>query len=202
MNASDILRKAADTIDARAQERGEESERSIALTVKMFNSQWGTNLTEQQGWSFMQHLKAARNISGHKDDDLIDKVAYSALEAECVIQSRKQAVAVAVEQPRKPSGIQSSYHLACLRKGVWLFNKATNYVCRIETSDTSEYHPSYTIMARSYDADGKALYVNTYSFKNLEQFETSFFVLVSTEVHAANNVARDIIKYNKSLRNV
>lgn len=200
MNASDILRKAADTIDARAQERGEESERSIALTVKMFNSQWGTNLTEQQGWSFMQHLKAARNISGHKDDDLIDKVAYSALEAECVMQSRKQAVAV--EQPRKPSGIQSSYHLACLRKGVWLFNKATNYVCRIEASDTSEYHPSYTIMARSYDADGKALYVNTYSFKNLEQFETSFFVLVSTEVHAANNVARDIIKYNKSLCNV
>lgn len=200
MNASDILRKAADTIDARAQERGEESERSISLTVKMFNSQWGTNLTEQQGWSFMQHLKAARNISGHKDDDLIDKVAYSALEAECVIQARKQAVAVA--KPRKPSGIQSSYHLACLSKGVWLFNLATNYVCCIEESDTSEFHPSYAIMARSYDADGKALCVNTYTFKNLQQFEDSFFVLVSTEVHAANNVARDIIKYRKSLRNV
>ena len=89
MNASDILRKAADTIDERAKERGETSERSIKRTVEMFNAQWDTNLTEQQGWSFMQHLKAARNISGHKDDDLVDKVAYAALEAECVIENHK-----------------------------------------------------------------------------------------------------------------
>lgn len=90
MNASDILRKAADTIDERAKERGETSERSIKRTVEMFNAQWDTNLTEQQGWSFMQHLKAARNISGHKDDDLVDKVAYAALEAECVIEDFKE----------------------------------------------------------------------------------------------------------------
>ena len=90
MNASDILRKAADTIDEKAKERGEISERSIKRTVEMFNAQWDTNLTEQQGWSFMQHLKASRNISGHKDDDLIDKVAYAALEAECVIEDFKE----------------------------------------------------------------------------------------------------------------
>lgn len=84
--AQDVLRNAADTIDARATERGEVQERSMARTVAMFNAHWDTNLTEQQGWSFMQHLKAARNRSGHKDDDLLDKTAYAALEAECVLQ--------------------------------------------------------------------------------------------------------------------
>lgn len=86
MNAPEILRKAAQTIEDRAAERGEVSERSMVRTIESFNAHWGTSLTEQQGWSFMQHLKAARNISGHKDDDLIDKVAYTALEAECVLQ--------------------------------------------------------------------------------------------------------------------
>jgi hypothetical protein len=86
MNAPEILRLAAQTIEDRAAERGEVSERSMARTIETFNAHWGTELTEQQGWSFMQHLKSARNISGHKDDDLIDKVAYAALEAECVLQ--------------------------------------------------------------------------------------------------------------------
>ena len=197
--AQDVLRNAADTIDARAAERGEVQERSMARTVAMFNAHWDTNLTEQQGWSFMQHLKAARNRSGHKDDDLLDKTAYAALEAECVFQSNKQTEDIT--HLKKPSGIQSSYNLASLSKGVWLFNKATNYVCCIEASNTSEAHPSYTIMARSYDADGKALYVYTYSFKDLKTFEDSFFVLVSTEVHASNNVARKIIKYRENLAN-
>ena len=90
--AQDVLRNAADTIDARAAERGEVQERSMARTVAMFNAHWDTNLTEQQGWSFMQHLKAARNRSGHKDDDLLDKTAYAALEAECVLQNHNGPV--------------------------------------------------------------------------------------------------------------
>lgn len=94
MNASQLLRKAADTIDERAKERGETQERSMAKTIEMFNSQWGTNLTEQQGWSFMQHLKTSRNLSGHKDDDLIDKIAYMALEAEYVIQNNSDKITI------------------------------------------------------------------------------------------------------------
>ena len=198
--AQDVLRKAADTIDARATERGEVQERSMARTVAMFNAHWDTNLTEQQGWSFMQHLKAARNRSGHRDDDLLDKTAYAALEAECVFQSNNQTEDTT--HLKKPSGIQSSYNLASLREGVWLFNKATDYVCCIEASNTSEAHPSYTILARSYDDEGNAMYVSNYTFRDLKSFKHSFYVLVSTEVHAANNVAKKIIKYEEGLVNV
>lgn len=198
--AQDVLRKAADTIDARATERGEVQERSMARTVAMFNAHWDTNLTEQQGWSFMQHLKAARNRSGHRDDDLLDKTAYAALEAECVFQSNNQTEDTT--HLKKSSVIQTSYNLASLREGVWLFNKATDYVCCIEASNTSEAHPSYTILARSYDDEGNAMYVSNYTFRDLKSFKHSFYVLVSTEVHAANNVAKKIIKYEEGLVNV
>ena len=124
--AQDVLRKAADTIDARATERGEVQERSMARTVAMFNAHWDTNLTEQQGWSFMQHLKAARNRSGHRDDDLLDKTAYAALEAECVFQSNNQTEDTT--HFKKPSGIQSSYNLA------YLLNEANTLLDEIEVT--------------------------------------------------------------------
>lgn len=89
VSASTLLRQAADTIEERAKERGEEVERSMSSAIDSFNAEWGTNLTEQQGWSFMQHLKSSRAKSGYKEDDYIDKIAYAALEAEYVINLNK-----------------------------------------------------------------------------------------------------------------
>lgn len=61
-----------------------EGERSMAQTVKVFNAFHGTNLTEAQGWHFMQILKDVRLFTRpafHKDS-ADDGVAYAALKCE------------------------------------------------------------------------------------------------------------------------
>lgn len=89
-NPGDLLRMAADTIDQRGQERdnGEGGERSMAATVAAFNAIEGTDLTERQGWAFMQALKMVRAASTarngrYNQDDYVDGAAYAALGAEC-----------------------------------------------------------------------------------------------------------------------
>ena len=85
MNASDTLRKAADLIEERAKQRDSESgERSMSRTVAAFNAIYGTDITETQGWHFMELLKMVRSSQGaYVPDDFDDKVAYAALAAEC-----------------------------------------------------------------------------------------------------------------------
>lgn len=85
-----LLRMAAETIEQRGQERdnGEGGERSMAATVAAFNAIEGTDLTERQGWAFMQTLKLVRAASTarngrYNQDDYIDGAAYAALGAEC-----------------------------------------------------------------------------------------------------------------------
>ena len=87
---SDLLREAAQTIEQRGQERdnGNGVERSMAATVAAFNAIEGTQLTERQGWAFMQVLKMvrAKATAGNGRfnlDDYIDGAAYAALGAEC-----------------------------------------------------------------------------------------------------------------------
>ncbi len=64
-------------------------ERSMARTVAAFNAVYGTNLTETQGWNFMELLKMARSSQGaYVADDFDDKVAYAALAAECEAGAR------------------------------------------------------------------------------------------------------------------
>lgn len=82
---ADILRDAAATIDARAQQRDTIAERSMARTVAAFNGLTGRDLTEEEGWLFMVALKLARATAGraYQRDDHVDAAAYVALLAEC-----------------------------------------------------------------------------------------------------------------------
>jgi hypothetical protein len=93
MDAIQILEKAAETIRERGKtyDPNGERERSMGQIVAMFNIATGHNLTEQQGWLFMQLLKIVRanmNTTPHQDS-LLDLVAYSALGAECVLENRR-----------------------------------------------------------------------------------------------------------------
>ena len=82
--AVDILRKGAQHIEDRAASRDQpEGERSMARAVKAFNAMFGKDLTEVQGWQFMEILKMSRSAAGtHNPDDYEDAAAYAALAGE------------------------------------------------------------------------------------------------------------------------
>lgn len=65
-------------------------ERSMEKTVIAFNALTGHNLTEEQGWLFMETLKLARSQQGQfKRDNYEDAVAYAALRGEAAEKHRK-----------------------------------------------------------------------------------------------------------------
>lgn len=78
------LRHAAELIAQRATQRDQPGgERSMARTVAAFNAVYGTQLTEVQGWHFMELLKMVRSAYGvYTTDDYDDKIAYAGLAAE------------------------------------------------------------------------------------------------------------------------
>lgn len=85
INAGTILQNAATEMQDRAASRDTpEGERSMGRCVKAFNAMFGTELTETQGWQFMELLKMARSAGGEfRLDDFTDGVAYAALAGEC-----------------------------------------------------------------------------------------------------------------------
>ena len=82
--APQILTAAADDIAQRAVLRDQPTgERSMARTVAAFNAMFGTDITESQGWQFMELLKMSRGAAGnYHADDHLDRTAYAALGAE------------------------------------------------------------------------------------------------------------------------
>lgn len=67
-----------------------EGERSMALTVKTFNTLTGHELTESQGWTLMLLLKLVRDQQRkvpHRDS-IDDSVAYAALRGEARMAGR------------------------------------------------------------------------------------------------------------------
>lgn len=84
MTAAEKLREAARLIEERAEQRDRVGgERSMAGTVAAFNAIHGAQLTEVQGWHFMELLKMSRSAGGrYIVDDFDDKIAYAALAAE------------------------------------------------------------------------------------------------------------------------
>ena len=82
--ADAILQNAAAEMRDRAASRDTpEGERSMGRCVKAFNAMFGTELTETQGWQFMELLKMARSAGGaFRLDDFTDGVAYAALAGE------------------------------------------------------------------------------------------------------------------------
>lgn len=64
-------------------------ERSMAKTVTAFNALTGHQLTEEQGWLFMETLKMARSQQGQfRQDNYEDAVAYAALRGEAAGKER------------------------------------------------------------------------------------------------------------------
>ena len=64
-------------------------ERSMGKTVSAFNTITGLELTEEQGWLFMEILKQVRSQQGnYRSDNYEDMVAYAALRGECAARER------------------------------------------------------------------------------------------------------------------
>ena len=64
-------------------------ERSMGKTVDAFNVITGLELTEEQGWLFMEILKQVRSQQGnYRADNYEDMVAYAALRGECAARER------------------------------------------------------------------------------------------------------------------
>ena len=83
--AAAILTKAADLMDERGQTYDTPGgERSMAKTVAALNIITGQDITEAQGWLFMQLLKDVRLFTrpGYHADSAEDAIAYAALKAE------------------------------------------------------------------------------------------------------------------------
>lgn len=83
--APDLLEAAAKHMrDRAATYDTPEGERSMAQTVAVFNEFHGTDLSEAQGWHFMQILKDVRLFAngGFHQDSAEDGTAYSALKGE------------------------------------------------------------------------------------------------------------------------
>lgn len=84
-DATVILAKARQhMLDRAATYDKPEGERSMLQTVKVFNAYTGRDLSESDGWLFMDVLKTVRDLTCEKPhrDSLEDKVAYGSLYAE------------------------------------------------------------------------------------------------------------------------
>lgn len=83
--APDLMRAGISIMEERAREYGApQGERSIPAIVTAFNAITGHELTEAQGWLFMQLLKNVRMFAApsfHRDS-AIDGINYCALMAE------------------------------------------------------------------------------------------------------------------------
>ena len=89
-NAPDFLHAALSHMEDRAATYdAPRGERSMGKTVAAFNALTGHDLTEEQGWLFMQVLKAARTQQGdYRADNYEDGAAYVALMGEAAAQER------------------------------------------------------------------------------------------------------------------
>lgn len=64
-----------------------QGERSMGKTVEMFNIMYGLELTEEQGWAFMELLKLVRSSQGDfKLDNYEDMAAYAGLMGEAAFK--------------------------------------------------------------------------------------------------------------------
>lgn len=85
MRAEEYLQQALDALKQRASVRDQDSERSMAQAVKIYNSMARYPMIEADGWRFMIALKLARGMQGKfHADDYIDLAGYAALMGECV----------------------------------------------------------------------------------------------------------------------
>jgi hypothetical protein len=81
----DVLQRAVQLQEQRSKEYGSpDGERSMPAVVQAFNAITGQDLSESEGWAFLQVLKQVRLFSapGYHADSAEDNVSYGALLAE------------------------------------------------------------------------------------------------------------------------
>ena len=87
--ATDLLNEAAHIMDERGKQyNAPEGERSMGKTVAVFNICTGRELTEVEGWFFMECLKNVRyfqNPDKPHEDSVKNKIAYAALFGEAAL---------------------------------------------------------------------------------------------------------------------
>lgn len=105
MKAFDILSQAAAEQSQRATfYDAPQGERSMAKTVAMFNVLHGTQLTEVQGWQFMEILKMVRSSQGAlRVDNFIDSASYASLAGEAASAAAAVFQEPSVEGPPEPA---------------------------------------------------------------------------------------------------
>lgn len=88
MRSTEFLQAAIDVQAERGKQYDSpEGERSMGRTVQAFNAITGRDLTEADGWLFMQVLKDVRqwqNPEAYHHDSALDGVAYASLKAEAL----------------------------------------------------------------------------------------------------------------------
>lgn len=91
--APGILQAAADAIGDRAASRDcPGGERSMSRCVRAFNAITGHQLSEVEGWHFMELLKLARSTAGaYQPDDHVDRAAYAGLAGEAAAREAMNA---------------------------------------------------------------------------------------------------------------
>lgn len=92
VSAASILEAAAAHMQDRATVYDKPGgERSMPPTVAAFNAITGHNLTEEQGWLFMELLKCVRaEHNGYRPDNYEDGAAYCALKGEAAARNRAE----------------------------------------------------------------------------------------------------------------
>ncbi len=89
VSAYAVLRAGLNHLEDRAKTYDNaDGERSMAKTVAMFNTCFDKDITETQGWQFMEMLKMVRSAQGNfRLDNFEDGAAYSALAGESASKS-------------------------------------------------------------------------------------------------------------------
>lgn len=90
LTAHSILEQSLSTIGQRGQEYDQpQGERSMELTVQLFNAYTGRDLSTAEGWQFMIFLKLARiKIKPDKLDSHVDLAGYVSLAGEECLKAK------------------------------------------------------------------------------------------------------------------
>lgn len=117
--AAELLRLAAETIEARGEQNGydRKEEKSAPKIATIYNAKKGTNLTPLDVWDLLICLKEARLeaiLSNGSDplDTLIDLVAYNALKAEQILADREE------EQRKKQAVFDITLNCGCKKTSI------------------------------------------------------------------------------------
>lgn len=97
MTADELCQRARETMVQRGKtyDPSGEAERSMPRIVAMFNAACEKDLTETEGWIFMQCLKIVRgSVTPGHEDSALDGVAYAALAGESALRETDQRPAL------------------------------------------------------------------------------------------------------------